>query len=187
VDLSAKPRPTGLETFTTTRLRAERLVEAHWPEVRRMHEDAAVMAHLGGVQSEARSLAYLERNLARWAEDGFGLWILYESGGTTPIGRGVLRRLRTGEVDEVEVGYAFYQEYWGRGLATEITAACLRLGFEALAFPSIVGVTAPGNAASRHVLLKCGLALERPIEIDGMPCLLYRIDRVRWSASSPAR
>lgn len=81
------------------------------------------------------------------------------------------------DVDDVETGYAFYEPYWGRGYATELTRASLALGFERLHLPSIVAVTAPDNAASQHVLRKCGLSHERNFQRGDETLALFRIDR----------
>ena len=163
-------------TFETERLRAERLRADHWPELRRMHTDARVAKHIGGVFTEEQSTAYLARNLAHWDTHRHGLWIVYERDGAEPIGRALLRRLRLADVDEVETGYAFYEPHWGRGYATEVTRACLSLGFEQLNLPSIVAVTTPDNAASQHVLQKCGFRLDRHFNREGKTLALFRVD-----------
>ena len=76
-----------LDSFSTPRLLAERLTLAHTADVRRMDQNEGFMAHLGGVRDEPATLAHLERNLARWATYGFGLWILRDQGHEAPIGR----------------------------------------------------------------------------------------------------
>ncbi len=162
------------ESFTTARLRAERLTAAHAAEVQRMHSDSAVMAHLGGVRNAEQTAAYLARNLRHWADYGFGLWILREAGGRDPVGRAVLRHIAIDGIDEVEVGYGFYPAYWGRGLATEVTAACLALGRRHLRLTSIVALTSPDNLASQQVLRKAGLVHERDLVHDGFPSSLFR-------------
>ena len=168
----------NLDTFTTDRLRAERLVPEHIGEIRRMHQDPVVMQSLGGVRDEAETVAYLDRNLRHWADHGFGLWILYERSGDgrgeEPIGRGMLRHLDVDGVDEIEVGYAFYKQFWGRGLATEITMACLALGRRELGRSSFVAVTIPDNVASQRVLQKGGLSFDREIVHAGTTHHLYR-------------
>jgi len=164
----------SLDSFLTTRLAAERLTGDHLPEIQRMHRDAAVMAQLGGVRDEAQTATYLARNLQHWTDYGFGLWILRERGGGDPIGRAVLRHLLVDGVDEVEAGYAFYQPFWGRGLATEVAAACLDLGRRELQLATIVAVTNPGNLASQHVLQKVGLVYERDFTHDGARSALFR-------------
>ena len=177
------------DSFSTARLFAERLTLGHLPELRRMFADPVVMAHLGGVRDEQHTAAYLERNLRHWADYGFGLWILNELGGTDPIGRAVLRHLHVDGVDEIEVGYAFYPEFWGRGLATEVTTACLGFGFRELGLTTIVAVTSPGNVASQHVLTKAGLVYEREFGHEGAVWSLFRTrDRPAVAPSNlPAR
>jgi len=170
----SKKAGADLSAFATARLSAERLTADHLPEVRRMHRDAAVMAQLGGVRDEAQTAAYLARNLQHWADYGYGLWILRELGGGEPVGRAVLRHLLVDGVDEVEVGYAFYAAFWGRGLATEVATACLELGRRELGLTTIVAVTSPGNRASGHVLEKVGLAYERDFTYEGAPASLFR-------------
>ena len=162
------------DRFTTDRLQAERLTADHLVEVRRMNSDPAVMAHLWGVRTEEQTAAYLDHNLRHWTDHGFGLWILRERGGGDPVGRAVLRHLTIDDGDEVEVGYALYQPYWGRGLATEIAARCVGLAEHELGLAEIVGLTDPANRASRHVLEKVGLAYERDCVHDDHSTALFR-------------
>jgi RimJ/RimL family protein N-acetyltransferase len=163
-------------TFETDRLRAERLRADDLSELRRMHTDVRVAKYIGGVFTEEQSTAYLARNLAHWDTHRHGLWIVYERDGAEPIGRALLRHLMLDDVDEVETGYAFYEPYWGRGYATEGTRACLALGFEQLRLKSIVAVTTPDNAASQHVLQKCGFRTDRHFERDDKTLALWRVD-----------
>ena len=132
------------------------------------------MVYLGGVRDEPGTERYLQRNLAHWAEYGFGLWMLRERETRTVIGRAVLRHLEVDGIGEVETGYGFLPEFWGRGLATEITRVCLGLGRDRLGLRSIVAITLPANTASQHVLLKAGLACEREIVHGGLIQLLFR-------------
>jgi [ribosomal protein S5]-alanine N-acetyltransferase len=163
-----------LDSFSTPRLLAERLSPAHLPDVRRMDQNEGFMAHLGGVRGEAATLTYLERNLAHWATHGFGLWMLRDLAQRALIGRAVLRHLEVEGADEVEVGYGFYPEFWGRGLATEVACACVRIGRAQLGLRSVVAVTLPTHRASQRVMLKAGLAYERDIIHEGLPHVLFR-------------
>lgn len=160
--------------FATERLRAERLMPEHLAELRRMHGDPDFMADLGGVRDEAQTAAYLDRNLRHWAEHRFGLWILWEARENRVAGLGVLRHLLLDDVDEVELGYGFFPEFWGRGLATEIASACLRFGREELHLPSVVAITLPRNLRSQRVLTKVGLVYEREVSHEGVRNALFR-------------
>lgn len=163
-----------MDSFTTPRLLAERLAPTHLAALRRMDQNEAFMAHLGGVRDDAGTRAYLERNLAHWATYGYGLWMLRDRAEGALIGRAVVRHLDVEGTDEVEIGYGFYPEYWGRGLATEVARACVQLGLTHLGLPSVVAVTLPTHRASQRVMVKAGLAYEREFFYAGLPHVLFR-------------
>jgi RimJ/RimL family protein N-acetyltransferase len=165
-----------LDSFTTARMRAEQLRPAHYADLRRMDADETMMATLGGVRDDPGTREYLARNLEHWAEHGFGIWMLRDVETGTMMGRAVLRHLEINGVDEVEVGYGFLPEFWGRGLATEIARACTRIGLEGLRLPALVAITLTTNRGSRRVLEKTGLRYERDIVHAGLLHALFRID-----------
>lgn len=163
------------DSFATARLVAERLRPEHYADLLRMHADPVQMALLGGVRDEAQTTEYLEKNLAHWDAFGFGSWILRDPGTRRVVGRAILRHLELDGADEVEVGYSLDPEFWGRGLATEIAAACLAYGRDALRLATVVALTLPHNERSRRVLTKIGLALNREVTHGGELHVLYRI------------
>jgi RimJ/RimL family protein N-acetyltransferase len=171
---SASPTLDSSGGFRTARLCAERLCADHLADLVRMHSDPLHMATLGGVRDDTWTRAYLNRNLAHWEAHGFGLWMLRPDPHGPIIGRSLLRHLEVDGVDEVEVGYSFVPDHWGRGLATEVATACLTIGRSNWGFTSMVAVTLPTNLASRHVLEKAGLHFERDIIHAGQPHVLYR-------------
>ncbi len=164
-----------LDRFETAQLRGERLSVAHLPEIRRLHSDAAVMALLGGVRSEAATADYLDRNLAHWKQYGHGIYILRDRAHDAVVGLGCLRHLSLDHQDEIEIGYLFSPSYWGRGLGTEVARACIELGFGQLDAPSLVAITHPDNRASRRVMEKAGMQFERDAQLDDQPIVVYRI------------
>lgn len=161
--------------FETSRLTGEPLDSRHYGEIFRMHQDARVMATLGGIRGEAESRAYLEFNLAHWRQHGFGLWIVRDRSDGRVAGRAVIRHLDVEDTDEVEVGYGFYPDWWGRGLATEAATELVRSGLADLKLSTLVAITQPTNTASRRVLEKAGLSHEREFLHGGTPVSLYRI------------
>ena len=86
----------------------------------------------------------------------------------------MLRHALIEGTDEVEVGYAFYRPFWGRGLASEITAACLDYARTDLGVDEIVAITSRPNLASQHVLEKAGLRFDREFLYEGALALLFR-------------
>ena len=142
-----------------------------------MHQDAEQMALLGGVRDQAETAAYMERNLAHWAQHGFGLWLLHDRTSNEVVGRALLRTLTLDGVDEIEVGYSLYPAYWGCGLAVEAGSACLTHASQSLGATSVVALTRPENVWSQRVLEKIGMRFERALDHSGVPHVLFRITR----------
>ncbi len=61
------------------------------------------------------------------------------------------------EIDETDLGYRMFPEYWGNGLATESCWPMLDFAFQKLELAKIIGIAMPENSASCHVLEKVGL------------------------------
>ena len=163
-----------VDAFATDRLAAERLTAAHFADLRRMDQNAGFMARLGGARDEAGTAAYLETNLAHWRAYGFGLWMVRETQSRAIAGRCCVRHLMLEGIDEIEIGYGFLPEYWGRGLATEIALACVDITLNTIRHPTAVGITRPANAGSQHVLTKAGLTYERMVQHAGLSHMLFR-------------
>lgn len=162
-------------SFVTTRLVAERLRSDHSGAIHDMHSDAEQMALLGGVRTMAQTDEYMLKNLAHWDRYGFGTWVLRDLASERVVGRALLRHLAVEEIDEVEVGYSFHPRYWGNGLATEITLACLAHARQSLGLTSVVAITLPVNERSQRVMAKAGMSYEREILHDGQPHVLFRV------------
>jgi RimJ/RimL family protein N-acetyltransferase len=58
--------------------------------------------------------------------------------------------------DELEVGYLFLPEYWGRGLAFEALEALLGWVSESCTDKEIIAVTQTANERSMHLLDRLG-------------------------------
>ena len=176
---SATPVPGGTQApvaFALRRLLAERLTEMHLPMLLLMHQDERMMAMIGGVRTEAETVEYLERNLKHWAEHGFGIWILRDPITHEVVGRAGLRNLTIEGMPEVEVAYALFPEWWGRGLATDAARACVTIARDWMGLHSVVGLVRPANLASQRVLLKAAMTRERDVLHSGEPHLLFRTD-----------
>jgi RimJ/RimL family protein N-acetyltransferase len=87
-------------------------------------------------------------------------------------------------MDEVDLGYRFLPQYWGRGLATEASVVCLAYGFDVLGLERIIGITMPENLASMRVLEKVGMERQEPILCEGEPAELFTIDVKRYRSFS---
>jgi [ribosomal protein S5]-alanine N-acetyltransferase len=165
------------ESFETRRLRAERSHPRHLALYVRLEQDERIAAWLGGTKAPLDTEARLERELAHWDERGFGRWALFDSASGGFVGRGGLRQVEIDAVPVVELGYAIVAERWGEGLATELGATAIEIGFRDLDLEEIVAFTLPNNVASRRVMEKLGFAYERNFLWKSKDHMLYRIRR----------
>jgi RimJ/RimL family protein N-acetyltransferase len=170
------------EHFETERLRAYRLQPEHFALLLAMHRDEVTMASLGGVRSEEQTRDYMERFLAHWEENGFGMWLLYDREQHF-VGRGALRRMELDGQVEVEAGCALLAPFWNKGLASEMVRALVELAFVRLGLPNVVGFALPSNVASIRILQKLGFRYEKEIVHAGRRHVLYRLTREEFAAA----
>lgn len=81
------------------------------------------------------------------------------------------------ETDEIDLGYRFLKETWGKGIATEAAHSCLNYGFNELHFSRITATVLPQNIASIKVLRKLGMRETRKVIEDGVTYLFFEITR----------
>ena len=150
--------------FTTARLSAERLRHDHLADLVALHRDAEVSRYLGGVRTPEVTKAYVAANIAHWDQHGLGLWALRAKNGAF-AGRAGLRHIPVDDVDEIEIFYAFKREFWGRGLASEMTTALTDIGLSQLMLPSLIRVPeympALTDATPESVLICTGPAASK--------------------------
>jgi ribosomal-protein-alanine N-acetyltransferase len=169
-----------VDTFHTARMLAQRPCPEDFPELCQLLQDPRVAATLGGPRPEARVRQDLEASQAHWARYGFGIWMFRDPADGPLIGRCGLRHVEVEGQQEVELLYALRFESWGRGLATEMAAACLEVGFERLGLEDVVAFTLTTNRASRRVMEKVGMRYERDILHAGLPHVLFRLTAAQW-------
>jgi RimJ/RimL family protein N-acetyltransferase len=168
------------ETLEAGRLTARRVTADHLDYMLEVDGDIRIQEWLfGKVQSPEQSRARLGRWIQMWEETGLGFWIFEDSDRRIVGHGGLFNSPRV--AGEVEVGYVVKPAHWGRGFATEITLASLRIGFETLGLTRIIGIAQSANAPSRRVMEKCGLVLEAEFPSpDGRPGVRYSITKDQW-------
>ena len=141
------------------------------------------MATLGGMRSPTETREWLGRQVDHWRQHGFGLWMARDRATGQFVGRGGLHHVEIDGRDEIEVGYTFLAEFWGRGLATELRCASVRVAFTVLRVPEIVCFTLPTNRASQRVMQKAGFRYERDLVYKDLPHVFYRLTASEWQVT----
>lgn len=123
----------------------------------------------------------LQNFVKRWRERGFGLWCVCEKNGGQMLGYCGFQYFD--KTLDVEILFAFFKEFWGNGFAPEAARACLRLGFEELRLERVFAAVHPENTASRRVLEKIGMTLEKSSTHYGVDTMTYVISRSDFEPS----
>ena len=74
---------------------------------------------------------------------------------------------------EIEVGYVLARHAQGQGIATEAARACMNYAFTTLCEERIISLIHPDNLPSRRVAERNGMAVEKVIDYQGLPHLVY--------------
>jgi ribosomal-protein-alanine N-acetyltransferase len=102
-----------------------------------------------------------------------GLWATIHKETGRFIGRCGLLPWTIDQREEVEVAYLLGKAYWGQGLGTEAALGIVRYAFERLNLTRLVCMIIPGNYASEKVARNIGMTLEKEMEDELGPFLLY--------------
>lgn len=142
-----------------------------------VYGDAEVMRHIGGARDEAHTRAQVERYITVHESHGCSFWPVLDRETGLIVGEAGLMRFG-GVGPDLELGYTFGREFWGRGYATEVGTALIAAAFARdPGLSRIVALTAPANAGSRHVLDKLGFVESGRVHASGADQLLYAIAR----------
>jgi RimJ/RimL family protein N-acetyltransferase len=122
--------------------------------------DPDVMRYYPKCYSRDEAVAWIERQVNRYAHDGCGRWLVIEKATGQPVGQVGLVVLNVRDVDEIEVGYIIHRPFWRRGFATEAAAACRDYALAVLGRDHLIALIGPDNVPSQGVTRKIGLQPE---------------------------
>lgn len=132
--------------------------------------------------------------IRRCADGCIGVWCLTDKATGEKVGTAILLPMPI-ELDDtdwdliigddipegdIEVGYILKRSAWGKGYATEACTRMLRFAFEDTSLTEVVACTDPDNAASQHVLTKCGMVPIGQIRAYQEDIPGFRLTRAEW-------
>ena len=143
----------------TERLLLREMTQNDLPALQGILQDEETMYAYNGAFDEAETQAWLDRQLSRYAQYGFGLWavVLKESGGM--IGQCGLT-MQPWRGDEVlEVGYLFNPSFSHHGYAKEAARGCMEYAFDLLGAREVCSIIRETNLPSRRVAERNGMTV----------------------------
>ncbi len=161
----------------TARLRLRRFRRDDIEAVFAIISDDVAMQYYPKTFNRTDAEQWIERNLRRYREDGYGLFAVTLKDSDDLIGDcGVIKQSVEGEL-AMEVGYHFRRDQWGHGYATEAAHGCMGLAFQTFGAGQVISLIRPENTPSRRVAERNGMKLERHVMHYGLPHLVYAMRR----------
>lgn len=100
-----------------------------------------------------------------YSVNGFGLSMVELKNTHTPIGMcGLIKR---DNLPDIDIGFAFLEEFMGNGYAFEIAQATINFAKENLHKETILAITIPTNVRSINLLKKIGMKFEKNFSFEG--------------------
>lgn len=115
------------------------------------------------------------KNYSDYKINGFGRWAVCLKSNNEFLGWCGLKL--DNQHNEVDLGFRFFEEQWGKGYATEAAKACVHFGFLALKLKRIIGRAYVENTASFAVLEKIDFVYSKHFKYDGREAVLYTIEK----------
>lgn len=173
----------GADIFTETeRLILRKMKPSDIPALRRILQDPEVMYAYEGPFSDEEVQVWLDRQLARYREEGFGLCavVLRETG--EMIGQCGLTMQDIPGKRIIEVGYLFQKACWHQGYATEAAIACREYAFSTLGADAVYSIIRETNIPSQNVARRNGMvpigSFTKHYRGVDMPHIIFRVRRI---------
>jgi RimJ/RimL family protein N-acetyltransferase len=146
------------------------------------HDLAFVMAMLADPEvtlyyertfDEAAARDWLDRQLARYRNDGHGLWLVRERHTGAPVGQVGLAMQEVDGRRRPEIGWLLARAFWGHGYATEAGAAARDAAFTRWGYPEVISLIRPENLPSRRVAGRLGMTPGPEVQFHGFRHTVY--------------
>ena len=163
--------------LVTSRLALRRLTEADAPFMLRLLNEPSWLRFIGdrGVRTLDEAAAYLAKGpIDMYQRLGFGLLLVERTLDGAALG--ICGLIKRDTLPDVDLGFAFLPEHWGRGYAVEAAAAVLAAAARDAGLRRVVAITSLDNERSIRLLEKLGFRFDRLIGgPDGAQLRLFAV------------
>lgn len=146
-------------TLQTKRLFLREMTQTDFNDLCKMLKDKDVMYAYEHAFSDKEAHEWLDRQIQRYKDYGFGLWAVILKDNGEMIGQCGLTMQDTDDKQVLEIGYLFCKEYWHNGYATEAAKACKDYAFENLLANEVYSIIRDNNIASQNVAKRNGMTV----------------------------
>lgn len=143
----------------TERLYLREMTQQDYPALCKILQDEEVMYAYEHAFEDSEVQDWLDRQIQRYQEHGFGLWAVVLKQTNEMIGQCGLSMQDCKGKQVLEIGYLFQKAYWHKGYATESAAACKQYAFHVLNVTEVYSIIRDTNTASQNVAKRNGMAV----------------------------
>lgn len=157
----------------TERLRLREFVESDVDALQAVLGDPVAMQYYPAAFDRKGVEAWIEKNMARYKHDGYGLWAMLLKDTGKLIGDCGCTLQKVEGQNEIEIGYHVRRDLWSKGYATEAARACMEYAFAKLDVERVISIIRPENVQSKRVAEKNGLMCEKIVFWHGYDHCIY--------------
>lgn len=165
----------------TERLYLRKLEQSDFHSICRILQDEKTMYAYEHAFSDEEVQDWMERQLSRYEEYGFGLWAVILKENNELIGQCGLTMQDWEGREVLEIGYLFRRAYWKKGYAIEAAGACKEYAFHNLQAEEVFSIIRDNNISSQNVARRngmtvCGQFTKHYYGVD-MPHLVFSVSK----------
>lgn len=162
-------------TFTSERLGYRPLYMNDFDNYYKLDSDPKIMEFFPRGTADAKTVkANMQKNIDFFNTNQYGVFVATELETDKFVGRCGFGKIPTGEI---EVGYVFLTEFWGKGYASEALKALVAWAKQHIfVSDTIIAFTPVDHLASQKVMQKSGMQYYKNEIKDGKECVFYKIE-----------
>ena len=145
--------------ITTERLMLRRLTQEDYGALAQILQDETTMFAYEHAFSDAETQTWLDRQIERYHESGFGIWAAVLRANGEMIGQCGLSWQQFEDRQVLEIGYLFQRKHWKQGYAIEAARACKAYAFDTLHANEVYSIVRDNNVASMNVAIRNGMTI----------------------------
>ncbi|MEG2117716.1 MAG: GNAT family N-acetyltransferase, partial [Clostridia bacterium] len=168
-----------IKVLQTDRLILREMSQNDFPSLCKILQDSEVMYAYEHAFSDEEAKIWLDKQILRYEQYGFGLWAVILKSTGEMIGQCGLTIQECNGTEVLEVGYLFQKSFWHMGYATESAIACKKFAFDNLNANEVFSIIRDNNTPSQNVAKRNGMTVYGHITkhyygID-MPHIVFRV------------
>lgn len=143
----------------TDRLYLREMKQSDFNSLCNFLQDFQVMYAYEHAFSNDEVQSWLDNQIRRYKEYGFGLWAIIKKDTGEFIGDCGLTYQDFNGKNVLEIGYHLQKKFWHKGFATEVAIACKEYAFNKLNADEVFSIIRDNNIPSQRVAIRNGMTI----------------------------